>query len=229
MVTKDGHVYVLDFGIARSVNATVPLTQKGVLLGTPAYMSPEQARVEGLDFRTDVYSLGATLYAALTRRPPFEGSTALEIVQRVDGAVFVAVAGGQQDVQRERAANHGGQPHKRTRGRRQVREAAGDDAVHPWRKGRRVVGHRRVAEKGGLGPRFRQVSDAGAHDFDHEQRNPFRLVIHAPRRVDVQLAPHHLRGELCGFRGVQRLERNLPHLRHALQMQQEAAQRVVRR
>jgi serine/threonine-protein kinase len=81
---EDGELkpYVTDFGLARQMEADPTMT--GTLLGTPAYMSPEQARGErGLDGRTDVYSLGATLYTLLLGRPPFEGEGALSILYKV--------------------------------------------------------------------------------------------------------------------------------------------------
>jgi len=64
---------VMDFGLAREVTLEVGLTETGALLGTPAYMSPEQARgdMRAIDRRSDVYSLGATLYELLTGKPPF--------------------------------------------------------------------------------------------------------------------------------------------------------------
>jgi serine/threonine-protein kinase len=64
---------VMDFGLAREATLTAGLTQSGQVLGTPSYMSPEQARGEtaAIDRRSDVYSLGATLYELLTGRPPF--------------------------------------------------------------------------------------------------------------------------------------------------------------
>ncbi len=73
MLTPHGHALVLDFGLAR-VAADERITRTGSELGSPAYMSPEQVRGEPLDDRTDVYSLGATLYQLLCLTPPFRGS-----------------------------------------------------------------------------------------------------------------------------------------------------------
>jgi ligand-binding sensor domain-containing protein/tRNA A-37 threonylcarbamoyl transferase component Bud32 len=67
---------VLDFGLAREVRAEAGLTQAGVLMGTPAYMSPEQVEGADLDVRTDVYSLAAVMYEALGGRPVIEGQEA---------------------------------------------------------------------------------------------------------------------------------------------------------
>ncbi|WP_438020350.1 protein kinase [Sorangium sp. So ce315] len=76
--------YLMDFGIARDVGEAGP-TLTGALLGTPAYMAPEQAagRVRALDRRTDVYGLGATLYALLAGRPPFVGGTVMDVLRQV--------------------------------------------------------------------------------------------------------------------------------------------------
>lgn len=76
-------VYVMDFGLARSVARDSSLTVEGQVLGTPAFMSPEQAEGKPVDARSDVYSLGATLYALAARRPPFEGTTPVEILMKV--------------------------------------------------------------------------------------------------------------------------------------------------
>jgi len=75
-------VKVLDFGIAklRAASDKANLTQKGIILGTPYYMSPEQGRGEELDPRSDVYSLGIILYQMLGGRVPFEGDSAMEVV-----------------------------------------------------------------------------------------------------------------------------------------------------
>ncbi|HYE99150.1 MAG TPA: protein kinase [Planctomycetota bacterium] len=76
---------VLDFGLARPIEEGQTVSLSGTVLGTPAYMSPEQTRGEKLDARTDVYSLGATLYEVLTDRPPFRGANAYEIARKVIG------------------------------------------------------------------------------------------------------------------------------------------------
>ncbi len=77
MLVPGGHPVVLDFGIARQLEDDVGLTQTGHVLGTPAYMSPEQISEHpvALDHRTDIYSLGVSLFEALTSRRPFTAPT----------------------------------------------------------------------------------------------------------------------------------------------------------
>ncbi|MBX6315022.1 MAG: protein kinase, partial [Isosphaeraceae bacterium] len=82
LVDARGSVWVADFGLARRL-ADPGLTRAEGLVGTPRYMSPEQARGGPIDGRTDVYSLGATLYELLTLRPPFEGQSAAELVAQI--------------------------------------------------------------------------------------------------------------------------------------------------
>jgi serine/threonine-protein kinase len=75
---------ITDLGLARSVAGNDRLTTSGDTLGTPAYMSPEQARgVADIDGRTDIYSLGATLFVLLTGKPPLSGSTPYETVHHI--------------------------------------------------------------------------------------------------------------------------------------------------
>ncbi len=84
LVDARGVVWMADFGLARRL-ADPSQTQMDSLLGTPRYMSPEQARIGPIDGRSDVYSLGATLYELLTLRPPFDGNTAAELIEQIAG------------------------------------------------------------------------------------------------------------------------------------------------
>lgn len=74
-----GIPFVMDFGLARELGA-VSATMSGIAVGTPPYMSPEQARGEVVDRRSDVYSIGATLYELMTGTPPFLGASSTEIL-----------------------------------------------------------------------------------------------------------------------------------------------------
>jgi len=85
ILLADGHAVVADFGIARAITAAggETLTGTGMVLGTPAYMSPEQAAGgRDLDGRSDLYSLGCVLYEMLTGQPPFTGSTVESLVHQ---------------------------------------------------------------------------------------------------------------------------------------------------
>ncbi|MHC4607010.1 MAG: protein kinase domain-containing protein [Planctomycetota bacterium] len=79
MITKKGKVMVSDFGLARNLKAGATVTAPGEIIGTPHYLSPEQANGEKIDGRSDLYSLGASLYCMLTGRTPFEGTTPVSI------------------------------------------------------------------------------------------------------------------------------------------------------
>ena len=81
MLARSGEVKVADFGLARALRdgAMTNLTQVGVTMGTPLYMSPEQIEGRELDSRSDIYSLGVTAYHALAGAPPFTGETPLAV------------------------------------------------------------------------------------------------------------------------------------------------------
>src|SRR5829696_5388365 len=89
ILLDEGHAVVADFGVARAISQAVDtqLTQTGLLLGTPAYMSPEQVLGDPVDGRTDIYSLGCVLFELLTGTPPFRGLAPLAIMaQRLTGS-----------------------------------------------------------------------------------------------------------------------------------------------
>jgi serine/threonine-protein kinase len=80
MITSAGQVKVMDFGIARAISdSSATIAQTSAILGTAQYFSPEQARGEAIDARTDLYSTGVVLYELLTGRPPFRGDTAVAV------------------------------------------------------------------------------------------------------------------------------------------------------
>jgi serine/threonine protein kinase/tetratricopeptide (TPR) repeat protein len=92
MVSKEGRVKVLDFGLAKDAGASDPAdatltsdhrTQEGVVMGTPAYMSPEQTAGRPLDHRTDIFSLGVVLHEMATGRRPFKGKSSAELISAI--------------------------------------------------------------------------------------------------------------------------------------------------
>jgi serine/threonine-protein kinase len=84
ILLSGGHAMVMDFGIARALSEAggESLTETGIALGTPAYMSPEQSCGEEVDGRTDVYALGCVLYEMITGEPPYTGPTAQAIIAK---------------------------------------------------------------------------------------------------------------------------------------------------
>ena len=84
IMLQDGHALVADFGIGKAVSeaGNDTLTQAGMSVGTPAYMSPEQAVGEGIDGRSDLYALGCVLYEMLVGEPPFTGPNAQAVIAK---------------------------------------------------------------------------------------------------------------------------------------------------
>jgi serine/threonine-protein kinase len=80
MLTEDGQVKVTDFGLAKAARAETQLTATGEVLGSPGYISPEQAQGQPLDARSDIYSLGATFFHLITGRLPFQAPTAVAMI-----------------------------------------------------------------------------------------------------------------------------------------------------
>ncbi len=90
MVTKDGRIKVLDFGLAKETQATLdeasqicPKTREGVVMGTPLYMSPEQLSGGPIDHRTDIFSLGVILHEMATGKRPFSGGSLAELMSAI--------------------------------------------------------------------------------------------------------------------------------------------------
>ncbi|MBC7871832.1 MAG: protein kinase, partial [Chitinophagaceae bacterium] len=75
LLDDEGNACLTDFGLAKLISGGSDITKTGNIVGTPAYMSPEQLRGDSLDHRSDIYSLGVILYQMLTGRPPFEGGS----------------------------------------------------------------------------------------------------------------------------------------------------------
>lgn len=81
--SPDGAVKILDFGLARELASSTRLSQSGLMLGTPAFMAPEQARGDTLDSRADLFSLGCVLYTILAGEVPFDGPSVMAVLTRL--------------------------------------------------------------------------------------------------------------------------------------------------
>ncbi len=80
LLAEGGYVKIADFGLAKSHDDDVGLTQDGAIVGSPLYMAPEQCRGAEVDFRADMYGLGCTLFHILAGGPPFKGTNALQLI-----------------------------------------------------------------------------------------------------------------------------------------------------
>ena len=98
MVTRDGKVLVMDFGIARLISGPETAPQTSAVLGTASYLSPEQAQGQSVDARSDIYALGVVLYEMLTGRPPFTGDSPMAIAYKQVNATPEAPSSVNHDV-----------------------------------------------------------------------------------------------------------------------------------
>jgi uncharacterized RDD family membrane protein YckC/predicted Ser/Thr protein kinase len=80
LLEKDDVIKIADFGLVKSTSGDGELTQKGVIVGSPQYMAPEQGRAENVDHRSDIYSLGCTFYHLITKQPPFDAPSPVAIM-----------------------------------------------------------------------------------------------------------------------------------------------------
>ena len=104
VTTAEGHVKILDFGLAKALSAlpsdvaTIDQTQAGITLGTIAYLSPEQARGEVLDQRSDLFSFGVVLFEMAAGRRPFAGETDLAVLAAILDRPAPAIGGAHADL-----------------------------------------------------------------------------------------------------------------------------------
>src|SRR5690606_20735111 len=80
LLDREGNALLTDFGIAKIIEGSTALTATGGLVGTPAYMSPEQGQGLPVDYRTDLYSLGVVVFEMLTGRQPYDADTPMQVV-----------------------------------------------------------------------------------------------------------------------------------------------------
>lgn len=98
MLDDTGRAKVADFGIAYVTEAKTKLTQSGSIIGTPEYLSPEQCEGKTVDGRSDIYSLGVTLYEVLTGKPPYEADTAVSMLMKIIKGDFLPIGESNPDV-----------------------------------------------------------------------------------------------------------------------------------
>lgn len=223
--TEDGalRTFVMDFGLARDWDQDV--TETGSVLGTPSYMSPEQARgeVSRLDRRTDIYSLGATLYHAVTGRPPVTGANALEILGAIAAHEVPSMRGPGLDVPRDLEAitlkcleKERGRRYESARALAEDldRFLAGDPVLaRPtglwYRVQRKLRKHRQLAAVGAaaalavlvaLGAAVKTRRDAGRRERLAQQFTEATGRIDALARYSALSPPHDIRPDLQAVR-----------------------------
>ena len=225
LLTSDGTTLVADFGIARALEGDDRLTQTGFAIGTPAYMSPEQAAGDkGVDARTDVYSLGAVLYEMLAGEPPFTGPTAQAMIARRLSEPPPSVRRSRPNVPEARGPGHPAGAGPGARRPIRVRRGAGAGAPGP----RRDPGAHRRERRGRAGDPADRSRDAapGRHPAPparaRPRDHPDRRLPARPRGA-VRLAARIGSGR-CGRRRRARVLAVLP-----FENLGDSADRVLRR
>ena len=151
MVTRDGVVKILDFGLAKLAGQT-KVTKTGTTVGTVAYMSPEQARGDEVDARSDIFSLGAVLYEMLTGDVPFPGDHEAAVLYGIVNTEPKAMAAQRTNLPREIQHIAGKalqkDPDKRYQGSGGLRARPCDAGAGKWRliKVRRTCDYRNLAD-----------------------------------------------------------------------------------
>ena len=188
IITHTGAVKVMDFGIARALHgASTTMTQTGMVMGTPQYLSPEQALGKAVDHRSDLYATGCLLYELLALRPPFTGETPLSVVyQHVQdipvppSEVSDAVPAGARRAGHALARQGAGRPFPDRRGDARARPVRPADAVRPGRP------HRHLEHRPGGGARRRGTPRRGLRGTS---ALPHPATPPAPRRSRSRSCP----------------------------------------
>jgi serine/threonine protein kinase/Tfp pilus assembly protein PilF len=229
MLDRAGRVYVTDFGLARRVESGASLTLSGTVVGTPAYMPPEQATGKATDARSDVYALGATLYEVLTGKPPFSGATPLETLKAVTLDEPVPPRRHNAEISKGLEAVVLKAMDKKPEGRYPTAAAFADD-LDRWLRGeevhapvrgtvyrlrKKVVRHRwRVVSASSLGALILVVSVAIALRPDPRIAEVYRLIAERKypeaRTLIDKLPPDHREALTSALRRARDLEKGSP-------------------
>jgi len=195
MVSSEGRVKVLDFGLAKDINAvnaddatmtSDSRTQVGVVMGTPAYMSPEQTSGRPLDHRTDIFSLGVLLHEMATGRRPFEGTSAAELVSAILRDAPPSVTDARPDLPSDLA--------------RIVRRCLEKDPRHRVQTARDVSNEFRDLAR--LGSRAAPVSPSAARTVSAPDLSARRAVVREDEGFWVAVLPFKYAGSNADLRAL---------------------------
>ncbi len=200
---ESGGVKIGDFGISRCLEHHDPLTNTGQFLGSPHYAAPEQMRGEAVDQRTDVYSVGATLYALLTGTPPYPGKTLGDVIAKVLGDPVPLVRAKAGTVPSRLAKVLKRAMSKRPADRQENLEVLFDDlegfgtAAQTQRQGQGLS----LAMEGSRWSRFlRRFSGAIIRDRKHDDRVPGGTILTPTfkrmARTPKQVGPYRILAEV---------------------------------